>query len=231
MVLATGNSLFVRPGAHPDTVAHGRPPLRVCLLASLPIFACLFLAQHGSCGSIDLAALARKNFDEAQARYQKQPTNSQSAWQFGHACFELGEFATNSTERAEVAEQGIAACKQLLAREPNSAPGHYYLAMNLGQLARTRGIGALKIVKQMEREFNTARELDEHFDYAGPDRNLGVIYRDAPSLGSIGSRSHARRHMDRAIELAPDYPENRLNLIEACLGWSDRNAAIREWKS
>jgi len=49
------------------------------------------------------------------------------------------DFATNNTERAALAEQGIAACRQLLAREPKSAPGHYYLGMNFGQTCRCRG--------------------------------------------------------------------------------------------
>ena len=61
--------------------------------------------------------------------------------------------------------------------------------MNLGQLARTRGLSALKLVDQMEREFTRARDLDEHLDWAGPDRNLGLLYGDAPVIGSIGSRT------------------------------------------
>ena len=32
-------------------------------------------------------------------------------------------------------------------------------------------------------------------------------------------------------ELAPDYPENRLNLIEASLKWGDRSGAWREYKA
>ena len=100
--------------------------------------------------------------------------------------------------------------------------------MNLGQLARTKGLGALKLVDQMEREFSRARELDEQLDYAGPDRNLGLLYRDAPAIGSVGSRTRAREHLKRAVELAPQYPENRLNLIEAYLKWGERTGAYRE---
>jgi tetratricopeptide (TPR) repeat protein len=103
--------------------------------------------------------------------------------------------------------------------------------MNLGQLAQTRGIGALKLVTQMEREFKAARDLDESFDNAGPDRNLGLLYREAPSLVSIGNRTHAKKHLERAIELAPDYPENRLNLLEAFVKWNDRNGVRRELKA
>ena len=151
----------------------------------------------------EFAAYAKRNFQEAQAHYRKAPGEATAAWQFGRACFDLAEFATNNTERASLAEQGIAACRLALARESNSAPAHYYLGMNLAQLARTKGLSALKLVDQMEREFTRARDLDEQLDYAGPDRNLGLLYRDAPVIGSIGSRTRAREHLRRAVEVAP----------------------------
>jgi tetratricopeptide (TPR) repeat protein len=179
----------------------------------------------------DSSAAARRAFWEDRARHQKDPHDAQASWQFARACFDLAEVATNSTERAAVAEQGIAAARQLIAGQPNSAPGHYYLGMDLAQLARTRGLSALKIVDQMEQEFKMVRELDEHLDHAGADRNLGLLYRDAPSLGSIGSRSKARQHLQSAVALAPDFPENRLNLIESCIKWNDRNGALRELKA
>jgi Tfp pilus assembly protein PilF len=50
----------------------------------------------------------------------------------------------------------------------------------------------------------------------------------APVIASIGSRSKARQRLRRAVELAPMYPENRLNLIEALLKWGDLEAARRE---
>jgi hypothetical protein len=44
----------------------------------------------------------------------------------------------------------------------------------------------------------------------------------------VGSQSKARKHLERAVELAPDYPENRLNLAEAALKWRDKKLAQRE---
>jgi tetratricopeptide (TPR) repeat protein len=177
------------------------------------------------------AVRAQSAFLSARARHESEPRNLDAAWQFARACFDRAEFATNRAERAAIAEQGIDACRQAVARATNSAPAHYYLAMNLGQLAQTKMLGALKIVPEMEREFKTVRTLDERFDYAGPDRNLGLLYCEAPAIGSIGSRTKARQHLERAVELLPDYPENRLNLLEACLKWGDRTGAQRELKS
>jgi hypothetical protein len=176
----------------------------------------------------DPVADAKSAFNQALVRYQKYPNDDKAAWEFSRAAFDWGEFASNRTQRAEIAEQGIAASETLIARQSNSAVGHYYLGMNLGQLARTKTLGALKLVNRMEHEFELARDLDENLDYAGPDRCLGLLYFEAPVVGSVGSRSKAKKHLQRAAELAGGYPENRLNLIEAYLKWKDIKDARRE---
>ncbi len=51
-----------------------------------------------------------------------------------------------------------------------------------------------------------------------------------PVFGSVGSRSHAKQHLTRAVVLAPEYPENRLSLIESYLEWKDSKEALREIK-
>jgi tetratricopeptide (TPR) repeat protein len=176
----------------------------------------------------DFATYAKKNFWDANARFHRRNHDPQEAWRFARACFDLADFATNNTERAEIAEQGIAACRGLIEKEPGSAEAHYYLGMSYAQLAQTKSLGALKLVDQMEEEFLLVRGIDASLDYAGADRNLGLLYRDAPSFGSIGSRTKAKQHLQKAVELAPEYPENRLNLIEAYLKWNDRVGARRE---
>jgi hypothetical protein len=174
------------------------------------------------------AARAEKAFQTARVRFQADTNNPTNGWMFGRACYDWADFAKNNTARADIANQGIAACRQCLARTSNSAPGHYYLAMDMGQLARTELLGALRLVDQMEVEFKIAIGLDENFDYAGPARNLGLLYWQAPSIGSIGDRGKARHFLECAVQLAPDYPENHLNLIEALLDWRDTGHARTE---
>jgi tetratricopeptide (TPR) repeat protein len=174
--------------------------------------------------------MAFTNFLNSHTRYLQQATNADALWQFARACFDVGEYATNSAERAAFAQQGIDVSRKLIARQPNSAEGHYYLGLNLGQLARTRTLGALKLVKEMEREFLTSRKLNHRLDYAGPDRTLGYLYRDAPSFGSVGDRSKARTHLEQAIREEPDYPDQRLALIEAFLSWNEPDEAQRSLK-
>lgn len=174
------------------------------------------------------AAHTQKILVVAQKSYEQSPTNTVAAWEFARASFDRAEFATNDTERAALAERGITVCRQALLRDPKSGPLHYYLGLNLAQLARTKMLGALRILNEMEREFKAAIALDEKFDHAGPDHSLGVLYFEAPSIGSIGSRSKARKHLERSAELAPDFPDNRLTLAEAYLKWRDKKPLQRE---
>jgi len=58
------------------------------------------------------------------------------------------------------------------------------------------------------------------FDYAGPARTLGELYFQAPGWPlSVGSKHKAREWFERAAALAPEHPENLLNLAEAQLKW------------
>ena len=171
------------------------------------------------------AARMLREFNKTRAAWLASPTNTAACWNFGRASFDWAEFATNDTQRAAVAEEGIRACRQAVAIAPNLAQAHYYLGMNLGQLARTQTLGAIRLVSQMETSFIRAKELDASFDFAGPDRCLGLLYLDAPGWpASIGDKPKAREHLESAQALAPDHPENRLNLLEALVRWRDKKA-------
>ncbi|MGA2685309.1 MAG: hypothetical protein ABSF51_09680 [Verrucomicrobiota bacterium] len=186
-------------------------------------------AAAGETDTSNFAARAAAEFHRAQNQYQSNPNDVTPAWEFARAGFDFDDFVTNNADHAAIANQGIAACRQAIARDPGSAPAHYYLGQDLGQLARTETLGALKIVKEMEREYKTAIRLDGHFDYAGPERSLGLLYRDAPGWPvSIGSRRKARDWLELADKLASEYPENHLNLVESCLQWHDPAGAKRE---
>ncbi len=175
------------------------------------------------------AAFAEKEFARAQSLFKSAPDNPTNAWQFARAAFDYAEFSTINIQRAALANQGITACRPLVVLQPDLAAGHYYLAMNLGQLARTEYLGALALVKEMELEFKTAGGLDPQFDHAGPKRNLGLLYRDAPGWPvSIGNPSKSLSLLRQAVKLAPDFPENYLHLIEAYLKWNQPSDAKNE---
>jgi tetratricopeptide (TPR) repeat protein len=204
--------------------------------AKWKLAAAIFLGAVGMIFADDaqnkiFAARAKAEFQRAQIQFQSNTNDATAAWQLARTCFDLADAATNDSERVAIARRGIEVCRSLIVHNPKSAPLHYYLGMNLAQRARTELFGALKTVREMEREFKTAADLDKTFDYAGPARNLGLLYRDAPGWpASIGNHRKARSFLEQAAELAPEDPENSLNLLESYLQWKDRDDAAGELK-
>lgn len=174
------------------------------------------------------ARRAQAAYDRAQAEYQLQTNDPTLAYEFARTCYDWADWATNKSERAEIAREGIAACHRALLFT-NCAAAHYYMALNMGQLAQSETLHGLKLVREMEREWLAAIELDPKFDYAGPERSLGLLYRDAPGWPlSIGNRHKARDFLQNAATLAMDDPENILDLAESYLKWDDQPDARDE---
>lgn len=174
------------------------------------------------------AERAETAFERAQTEFQSNTNNPTAAWHFAHACFDWADWATNKSQRAEIAKKGIAACQQSLLIT-NTAAAHYYLALNNGQLARAETIGGLKLVGEIQSEFQAARDLDASFNFAGPARGLGQLYRDAPGWPvSIGNHQKALETLETAVALAPDFPANVLVLAESDLEWNNRAKAKKE---
>jgi hypothetical protein len=179
------------------------------------------------------ARRAAQEFSRAQLAFAARPAPATNAWQLGRASYDWSEFATNAEQRAAIAQVGIAACRHLLARDAKSAPAHYYLAMDYGALAEAEApsMAAYKLIREIEHEFSQAAELDERLDFAGPVRCLGLLYRDAPGWPvSIGSKHKAREYLERAALLAPDCPENHLNLVESHIRWRQAPEAQAAWR-
>ena len=159
-------------------------------------------------------------YREARARWQRETNNAEAAWQFARACFDWADFARDKAQLAAIAEEGIVASRRAIEFSPKSAAAHYYLGLNLGQLAQTKLLGALKLISEIETVWLKAVELDPRFDFAGPHRSLAILYRDAPGW-SIGNKTKARAHARKAVELFPEYPGNHLVWLESLLTWGE----------
>lgn len=171
----------------------------------------------------------KKNFQEIREQYLADTNNPVTAWHFSRACYDLASIASVNAQKADFAAEGTDAARRSLELDTNSAAAHYYLGMNIGEYADTkRNLSALRMTKVMEREFLAAKAVDEHFDYAGADRNLGLLYMEAPTLFSVGDRTKGRQHLEAAVRLAPNFPENQLNLIEAYIKIGDHADAQKQ---
>ena len=71
--------------------------------------------------------------------------------------------------------------------------------------------GALKLLTEMERELKYVVQHDPKYDYAGGHRTIGVLYSEAPGWPtSVGDRKKARFNLEKAVEIAPEFPPPRL---------------------
>ena len=186
-------------------------------------------ALPAAAAETNFATRAERSFEDARKHTRLEPTHVTALLQLARASFDWAEFATTDAQREPIAITGIVAARQVIAQSPTNAAAHYWLGMNLGQLARTKLLGAIKIVREMESEFLRARALDPHVDYGGPDRSLGYLYRDAPGWPtSIGNKQKAREHLERAIQLHPEFPDNQLALLESFEQWADKKNFARQ---
>lgn len=166
--------------------------------------------------------LAQEQLKEAQKQYEADTNSLTKACQLGYAYFFAGEFATNKTYQSELAQHGIDICQRAVALNRNSAEAHYYHALNLGQMARTKLLAALSLVGKMRPALEYASAAKPKLDHAGPDRCLGLLYRDAPGWPiSIGNKTKARKHLTRAFAIAPEYPGNVIVQLETSIRWRD----------
>jgi len=180
-------------------------------------------AEQQSSSAERFADRALKAYMEARRAHLADRADVDKAWRFGRACFDWAEFSTTKKQRASLAEEGIAACRRVVDANPRLAAGHYYLALNLGQLARTQKLGALPLVAELKGALEKARSLDAKLDNAGPDRCLGMLFRDAPGWPiSVGSKKKARVHLSNAVAVDRTYPGNRLELLSAAIEWDDK---------
>jgi hypothetical protein len=199
-----------------------RATLNSPLIRRLAIALCVVLTAFATRAQTNFDAQFERAYTAAQTAYSTNSTNFDAALDLARAAFDWAELDKNKETRESIANIGMDAARTAIRLKSDSAPAHYYLALNIGQLARTKMLGALKLLTEMERELKRSIELDPKFDYAGATRTLGVLYMEAPGWpASIGNKTKARTLLEHALQLAPNYPDNHLTYLEALQKWKD----------
>ena len=126
----------------------------------------------------------------------------------------LSENETAKAVRHEAALRVLELSRSAVKLDNKRVEGHFYLGVALGTLADVeRGLSAFGRIKEMKVELLRAIALDETFDEAGPHRTLGQLLLEAPGEPiSVGNAAAAAKHIKRAVELSPNYPENQIVL-------------------
>ena len=143
------------------------------------------------------------------------------------ACYlVLARDGAEKRRRLADAKKGRLLAEQIVRADARNAFAHYLYAYLTALVAENNSAQGLQLVGVIEREALEAANLDPRVDQGGADRLLGELYLKAPSFPmSVGDFSKAIFHFKRAVNLAPDYVENRLGLAEALLAEDEKQAA------
>lgn len=140
----------------------------------------------------------------------------------------------NKKERKRWAESGIAYAQRCIEVAPNTPACYYWRAVNTGLYHSVKVVGYQRGIKQMISDCNAVIAMGrETYDQAGPWRIQGQIFTKLPETGGrpdslTRDLDKALTYLRRAVELAPDYPENHIALAEALYKEGEPDAARAE---
>lgn len=148
--------------------------------------------------------------------------------------FYRGLFAEEGSKvREDYFDRGVESGKEAITLNPRAIYGNFWYASNLGYLGLCRGmLASLASIDPFHKSMQVVLKENENFYFAGPHRALGRLYHQAPGWPlSIGNKNKAGEHLEKAVELAPNFFNNRLYLGEYLLEMGKREEAKRhlEW--
>ncbi len=109
----------------------------------------------------------------------------------------------DSTKAAQIYLDGAEYAKRGVATDGNSLYSRYWLFIMYGLYGDARGVlQSLHMIDPMMKELEFLLAKDETFEAAGPHRFMGWVLLRIPRFKG-GDTEKARKHLERAVELAP----------------------------
>lgn len=167
---------------------------------------------------------------KATVRSPAMPTSSvASSWQEAKEAVKRADAASNKRDKADLAQVAIAKADHCLLTNPEEANCYYYRAIGRGLYYEAHIIGYQEGLRQMVDDLTKVIALSPTTDHAGAYRVLAQIYSQSPEWGGANDVtrdiSKAEEYALRAIELAPDYPANYLELSTVMLSQKEGEKA------
>ncbi|MDX1960759.1 MAG: hypothetical protein SFU98_19460 [Leptospiraceae bacterium] len=150
------------------------------------------------------------------------------------AYFYKGLFENDNPKKQELYyEHGVNYGKEAISINPKAIYGNYWYASNVGMLGLCRGMMAsLASIDPMKKGYEIVLKENEGFFFGGPHRALGRLYHMAPGWPiSVGNKTKALTHLERSVELGPEFFNNRLFLAELYIDIGQKHKAKEqlEW--
>lgn len=124
-------------------------------------------------------------------------------------------------EKKQLIGQALTLATECVQQFPKEAGCYYYRAQATGLHYDLVIFGYQNGVRSMIKDWQKAMELDPQFDHGGPARMLGELFISLPKY--FGTRdvrqdlNRAKKNLQEAIQIDPDYPTQHLDLAETFL--------------
>lgn len=158
-----------------------------------------------------------KAFAAASRAFELSPKDAGAAWRASRGAFELADQSEDKEAVLRYARLGTALGEKAVALSPSCGECHYFLAVNLGIIARAATTsGALELVKRVHQHARAAvAKLPDYLE-GGPSLVLGLLLVRAPPWPtSIGDLDEGTKLLQGVVERFPESPLARLFLAEA----------------
>lgn len=145
------------------------------------------------------------------------PQNFDIAWRVARLVYFAGNFGVGydtfkKDKKMEIFKYGYEAADIARKTKTDRVEGYYWYAVNLGSYGLAKGMfSALGYAEEARDSLLKSAQLDPKYHWGGPYRVLGRFYQEVPTFISFGDKKKAEEYFNKAIEIAPDY---RLNTID-----------------
>ncbi|RZA08980.1 MAG: hypothetical protein EOP11_03125 [Proteobacteria bacterium] len=165
---------------------------------------------------------------DVEASTGRSPNSLDHSVEESARLFREGAETESETNKRRLHEEGLALAEAAKQVNPENPGALLQWTMHASAIAAMdKNLAALQQIKRIETTLLRLKEIAPGYEHAAADRTLGLLYRNAPMIISIGSTARAGRHLKEAFAKDPAYPGNCIFLADFYLGEGEKREARR----
>ncbi len=158
-------------------------------------------------------------------------SSAEAYWKIARVAFWTGDHEKETEKQARIYREAIDYAKLAVDADKNCVAAHFWLAFLYGLFGQAKGIfQALDLIEPMKAEAEWVVAHDETFESGGAHRLLGMLYYKLPGIKG-GDIEKAKKHLARAVELAPKFFTNRLLYAQVLAHDGKKDEAKKQLKA